>query len=79
MSTGPQCEARKGCDSPAQCAREQACKFATCASRLERAYRLLRVLGRKAAMWDMLQLACHRLGVRCREIIRYIEERMNGR
>lgn len=47
-----------------------------CEKRAERLGQLVRALAPKAAKWDALTLTCHRFGVKCQEIVRYINEKV---
>lgn len=57
-------------DSPPKEAEE------SCESKLEKLIRLVGILAPKAAKWDALTMACHRLGIKCHEIVKYIRERV---
>lgn len=49
-----------------------------CQGALERVLAYVRKLEVKAAKWDAVVMACHRMGGKCAEVIRAVNERIKG-
>lgn len=78
MPAGPLCEFPEGCISARDCARFGKCvrPIYDCECRLKRAHKKIEELAPRAAKWDALLMSCHRLGMKAKEVVDYINERM---